>query len=709
MSRHRKPGRPKGSTTKNKSTKSKAVESIDPQVLHQIMAIVLFIFAFILLVSLFGFGGKLGNFLAENLRLIIGWSTFVLPFLIFGIAYSLFNPEEYEITSPTIFGLMLFTFSASGLFHIFVPIAKTSSMAAAGNGGGCLGLLIQKMMLSIFNAPVSFVVLLAMSLAGLILATNTPLRNLLGFIKKKESEEKQELKNNIKIHETGAGLKPVAPVVQKPVRPERAEAVMSSNQDTNWQYPGPELVDEMTTRADSGNVRENAATIQKTLANFGVEVSMSDVNVGPTVTQYTLKPDDGIKLEKITTLDKNLALSLAAHPIRIEAPIPGKSLVGVELPNKSPQIVRMRNIVESETFKKLKGGLPIVLGLDVAGHPQIADITKMPHLLIAGSTGSGKSVCINAILLSLLYKNSPNNLKLILVDPKRVELSLYNGIPHLLTPVIVEPDKTVSALKWTVAEMEHRYQVLQEAGKRNINEFNEIKGKEAMPYIVVIIDELADLMAVSANEVEGLICRIAQMARAVGIHLIVATQRPSVDVITGLIKANIPTRIAFSVASNADSRTILDQGGAEKLLGKGDMLFMSAEIAKPRRIQGVFISEKEVSGVTNFVKNQETPEYNEEILKQGTRNGGGVGDFGGTPDDDLFNDAAECVIQAGKASASLLQRRLRIGYARAARLLDLLEEKGVVGPADGARPRDVMIDDISDLEYLVAADNDSSF
>jgi S-DNA-T family DNA segregation ATPase FtsK/SpoIIIE len=357
----------------------------------------------------------------------------------------------------------------------------------------------------------------------------------------------------------------------------------------------------------------------------------------------------------------------------------------------------MRNIVESETFGKVKSRLSVVLGLDVAGHPQIADVTKMPHLLIAGATGSGKSVCINTLLLSLLYKNSPKQLKLILVDPKRVELSPYNDIPHLLTPVIHDPDKTISALKWTVAEMEHRYHVLQQAGKRNIEEFNAAKGSQEMPYIVFIIDELADLMAVSSNEVEGLICRIAQLARAVGIHLIVATQRPSVDVITGLIKANIPTRIAFSVASQADSRTILDQGGAEKLLGNGDMLFSSAEISKPRRIQGAYVSEKEVRNVTDFVKNQEQPEYNEEVIKQASRGGAG-GEFG-APDDDMFYDAVECVIQAGKASASLLQRRLRIGYARAARLLDLLEERGVVGPADGARPRDVMVEDIEDLTY----------
>ncbi len=348
---------------------------------------------------------------------------------------------------------------------------------------------------------------------------------------------------------------------------------MTVGDDSGWVLPSVNLLEETTTRADSGNVKQNAAIIQETLANFGINVAMKDVNVGPTVTQYTLKPSEGIKLTKITTLDRDLSLSLAAHPIRIEAPIPGQSLVGVELPNKKSAIVRLKNIVLSDTFKNAKSKLSIALGLDVSGHPQVADITKMPHLLIAGATGSGKSVCINSIIVSLLYQNSPHQLKLILVDPKRVELSLYNDIPHLLAPVIVDPDKTVSALKWAIVEMEHRYHILQEAGKRNISDYNASQGKEGMPYIVIVIDELADIMAVSSKEVEGLICRLAQMARAVGIHLILATQRPSVDVITGLIKANVTTRIAFSVASQVDSRTILDQSGAEKLLGNGDMLF----------------------------------------------------------------------------------------------------------------------------------------
>lgn len=698
MAKSRKPGRPKGSKNKNSSKQNvRQTVTIDPVVRNQIIAVLLFVIAFLILVSSFGFGGPLGIQINRFFRLLIGWTVFVLPLMLVGIGYSLFHPDDYDITATTVIGLILSLLSFSGIFHIFIKVDASLAAATAGNNGGYVGYYLQKLFLAVFNAPVSFVVMLAVSIIGMLLATNTPISGIGGLFRKGDGDEEAMPKNDIKIHETAPANKGAVPDLKKQNNKERVEQPVMATVDTSgWKLPPLNLFAEMTTRADSGNVRENAATIQKTLSNFGVEVSMGDVNVGPTVTQYTLKPNDGVKLEKITSLDKNLALSLAAHPIRIEAPIPGKSLVGVEMPNKTGQVVRMRNILSSQTFKERKSKLSIVLGLDVAGHPQIADITKMPHLLIAGSTGSGKSVCINSLLLSLIYQNTPQDLKLILVDPKRVELSLYNGIAHLLTPVIVEPDKTVSALKWAVAEMERRYNVLQQAGKRNIGEYNSLKkGKEAMPFIVIVIDELADLMAVSANEVEGLICRLAQMARAVGIHLVVATQRPSVDVITGLIKANIPTRIAFSVASNTDSRTILDQSGAEKLLGMGDMLFLSAELSKPRRIQGAYVSEQEVKEVTEFVKTQAEPDYNEEILAQNAKAGHG-GDMSDI-DDDLFMDAAECVIRAGKASASLLQRRLRIGYARAARLLDILEDRGIVGPQDGARPRDVLVDDMSDV------------
>ncbi|MCL5093928.1 MAG: DNA translocase FtsK [Patescibacteria group bacterium] len=692
MSRRRKPGRPKGSKNKKIEEASGLRPNLSSETLKSILGLFLFVFAFIIFLSLFGLAGTFGLSLYSRLRVLIGWTVFFAPLISGSIGYALFFPEKYSMGKNLLIGVLILITSLSGIFHVFLPLETSMEMARDGLGGGYIGYLVQANILKIFNAPVSFIVLLAAIIASILIATNRPLRAFWSSFKK-EDEGKEAPKEDIKINAP-------TPVVmrrsdlKKPDKEREEFEVLPLKDDSGWVFPDASLFEAITTQPDSGDIKKNASIIQKTLGNFGIEVAMSDVNVGPTVTQYTLKPQEGIKLNKITTLDKDLALSLAAHPIRIEAPIPGKSLVGIEVPNSKSATVRMRDILESGTFKAKKTNMAVVLGLDVAGHPQVADLSKMPHLLIAGATGSGKSVCINSILSSLLYQNSPNQLRLILVDPKRVELSLYNNIPHLLAPVIVDSDKTVSALKWAVTEMEKRYHILQEAGKRNIVEFN-TSGKEKMSYIVVVIDELADLMAVSASEAEGLIVRLAQMARAVGIHLILATQRPSVNVITGLIKANITTRVAFSVASQVDSRTIIDQSGAEKLLGNGDMLFVSAEVTKPLRIQGTYVSEKEVRRITDFLKQNGQPEFNAEILSQPVRAGGG-GDFD-APDDDLFEEACDVVIRSGKASASLLQRRLRIGYARAARLLDLLEERGVVGPQDGARPRDVLVDDISDV------------
>jgi S-DNA-T family DNA segregation ATPase FtsK/SpoIIIE len=504
----------------------------------------------------------------------------------------------------------------------------------------------------------------------------------------------------------GGGVrKPVA--VANPGVPQEA---LTANSEQEWTPPSLDLLEATSTKADAGDVKANAHTIQQTMESFGINVTMGEVNVGPTVTQYTFTPPAGVKLNKITGLDTNLALSLAAHPIRIEAPIPGKSAVGVEIPNKAIATVRLRDVLSSPEVKQKTEPLTFVLGRDVTGTPMTTDLAKMPHMLIAGATGSGKSVMINALLTSLLYRNSPEEIKLILVDPKRVELGLYNDIPHLLTPVIVEPEKCISALKWAVAEMERRYKLLAEVGNRNIVEYNTAHKEDAMPYIVIVIDELADLMVLAAADVETLIVRLAQMARAVGIHLVLATQRPSVDVITGIIKANIPARLAFSVASQIDSRTILDQMGAEKLLGKGDMLFASPDFIKPRRIQGVFLDERETKAVTDYLRMARSPQYNDEVLAQkvsiGGKSGGGGGDLG-EPDDDMFDEAAEAVFRAGKASASMLQRRLRIGYARAARLLDLLEERGIIGPADGARPRDVLISSLDQIRATGDAEVES--
>jgi len=448
---------------------------------------------------------------------------------------------------------------------------------------------------------------------------------------------------------------------------------------------------------DETGLREKAEIIREKLEQFGIDVTMKSVHVGPTVTQFTLQPAPGIKLTKITALKDDLALALAAKNIRIEAPIRGQSFVGIEIPNKERANVGMREILESDVWENEKTRLKLALGRDVAGKPMIADLAKMPHLLIAGKTGSGKSVAMNAFLCSLLWQNPPDKLKMILVDPKRVELTLYNHLPHLLTPVIVEPEKCVSALAWAVAEMNRRYKMFSEARCRNITEYNE-KFKDAEePFIVIVIDELADLMMVAGKDVEAAICRIAQMARAVGMHLIVATQRPSVDVVTGLIKANLSSRIAFKVSSGIDSRTILDGIGAEDLLGFGDMLSLDGNTGAITRIQGIYISNEEVERVTNHIKLQ-FPEMvsNDEITSQSIEGmaKGGVLTAGTrvTEDedlDDMFQEAVEIVQETGKASASFLQRRMEIGYARAARLLDQMESRKLIGPARGAKPREV--------------------
>lgn len=687
------PGRPKGSKNKKALTKSGLLTpNFSEKVYREVAGVFIFVFALIVLLGVFGIGGTFSTSAANILRQGLGWAVFMLPITlgVFGIA--LFYPEKLTISTYTFIGLAGFLASFAGMFHAFVPAEDSKYIADLGSGGGLVGHGIGNLMSGLFSPALSFIILLGLSVVFFLIASNTSLRDILVSLRKDDGQ--REKNKTVKINEPAGAPKINGITRKEPLPPKEQESSpMIVGDDTGWQFPALGLLETTTTKPDAGNIQGNADIIQKTLANFAVKVSMGEVNVGPTVTQYTLKPDEGVKLNKITNLDRDLALALAAHPVRIEAPIPGKSLVGVEIPNKASALVRLRAIMESDTFEKRRSNLAVVLGLDVSGHPQIADITKMPHLLIAGSTGSGKSVCINALLMSLLYQNTPKQLKMILVDPKRVELSPYNHVPHLIAPVIVEPDKTVSALKWAVMEMERRYKTLQDAGKRNIGEYNAARGKEGLSYIVIVIDELADLMAVASSEVEGLIVRLSQMARAVGIHLVLATQRPSVDVITGLIKANITTRIAFSVASQVDSRTILDQSGAEKLLGMGDMLFISADTPKPKRIQGAFVSEKEVKGVTDFVKSQGEPEYDEEILAQPTK---GNSDLG-APDDEMFIDAADCVVRAGKASASLLQRRLRIGYARAARLLDLLEERGIIGPADGARPRDVLISDISEI------------
>ncbi|MFA6520756.1 MAG: DNA translocase FtsK, partial [Candidatus Paceibacterota bacterium] len=475
------------------------------------------------------------------------------------------------------------------------------------------------------------------------------------------------------------------------------------------------LLEEDKGKPNTGDIKANANIIKRTLANFGIEVEMDEITIGPTVTRYALKPAEGVKLSRIVGLQNDLALSLAAHPIRIEAPIPGKSLVGIEIPNKSKSIVGLATLLSDDKFQNSPKPLTTALGRSISGKAVFGNLAKMPHILVAGTTGSGKSVTIHSMITSLLYRNGPDDLKLILIDPKRVELTLYNNIPHLLTPVITEAKKTILALKWAAKEMDRRYDILEAESVRDIesyhsNVFNKNPKKkktnndgieeeinaDRMPYIVIIIDELADIMSTYPRELESAIVRLAQMSRAVGIHLILSTQRPEVNIITGLIKANIPARVALKVSSQVDSRTILDAGGAEKLLGAGDMLYSSGE-AQPERLQSAFISESEVKKVVKYLADAYEDEVSEEItLTAGSISAdksifeSSLEDDNNDDDDEMYEEARICVMEAGKASTSYLQRKLKLGYARAARLMDRLEERGVIGPGDGAKPREVL-------------------
>ena len=496
--------------------------------------------------------------------------------------------------------------------------------------------------------------------------------------------------------------------VQEEEKEEKTKSVLmlehtQTVEDETYEFPPVELLTEGTSRGMKGGkkaIADNATKLQKTLYNFGVSAKVENVSVGPAITRYELKPAEGVRVSKIANLADDIALNLAAESIRIEAPIPGKQAVGIEIPNKENEIVHLRDIIESDKFTDAKSRLAFALGKDVAGEEVVTDIAKMPHVLIAGSTGSGKSVCINTLITSIIYKAKPSEVKLVLVDPKVVELSVYNGIPHLLIPVVTDPKKAAGALSWAVQEMVNRYSLFAAKGVRDIKGYNEALDKEneasKLPQIVIIIDELADLMMVAKNDVEDAICRLAQMARAAGMHLVIATQRPSVDVITGLIKANIPSRIAFAVSSQVDSRTILDMAGAEKLLGKGDMLFYPTGMSKPTRVQGAFISDKDVEKIVDFIKSNGTASYSEDVLEsieKANNNEKELKDIDGEEDDTdpFLDEAIETVIETQQASTSFIQRRFKVGYARAGRIIDQMEERGIISGYQGSKPREVLM------------------
>lgn len=703
MGRHR-----KKDIQKEERTGKGGMFDISQETKNSILGILSFIAAIISVLSFVhkaGFAGELFDVMARSL---FGWGFFIVPVALVLLGIAFIKSISRKIALSAVLGTLLFVLSSLAIFYIIGDGDATERIAQ----GGYLGLALGFPLLRLVGFMASLIVLAALIVISVLMTLNVPLYQLAmreenAAVNGEKPMDKLVIKKGNETFDDRKASVPVTPgtrpVAAKAEPPSDKEFVIKNLKLGTWKLPPLDILNEDKDQAASGDIQANALIIKRTLANFGIDVEMGEVSIGPTVTQFTLRPAVGVKLARISALNPDLSLALAAHPIRIEAPIPGKSLVGIEVPNKKIALIGLRDMFEHEEFAKSKYFFPLAIGRDVAGLPVFAGLDKMPHLLVAGATGTGKSVMINAILLSMLYKHSPEMLKLILIDPKRVELSLYNGIPHLITPVIIDNKKVLGALRWAVSEMDRRYDQLSRTGSRDIFSYNAkmASGKDQpMPFIVIVIDELADLMVSYGRDVEAAIVRLAQMSRAVGIHLIVSTQRPSVEVITGLIKANITTRMALQVASQVDSRTILDMAGAEKLLGRGDMLYLSGDASKPRRIQGPFVMEKEVKDVVEFIREQasklqaDMPEEAGLQVDFNTSTGGirGLfGDDGGGAEDDMYEDAKQCVIEAGKASASLLQRRLRVGYARAARLLDILEEKGIIGPGDGAKPREVFV------------------
>jgi len=677
---------------------------LHPDTKKSLWAIVFVAVAIILILAEFQKAGPAGSVLYNGLSFLFGIGYFILPLTLFGLAIILLSSEKPRFISITILSAVIFILSFLGLVELFFP-----------EKGGVLGLIFSY--LQVPFGKIAAIILNVFILIGSLIATlNIPIKipkrkpketkiKILDLAQEEEKNKKDEKEEKEEKQKEEKKSEKEIEVNSYDTAPDFS--VSKSQKGTrqkfkNYVPPPLDLLKSSSERPTTGDLRANANIIKRTLESFGIPVEMGEINIGPKVTRYTLKPAEGVKLSRITALNQDLALALAAHPIRIEAPIPGKSLVGIEVPNKSAALVRLGNLMAYPEFQK-SGNLVFALGRDVSGEPVFVDLEKMPHLLIAGATGSGKSVCIHAIITSFLYKNSPENLRMILIDPKRVELNLYEGLPHLISPVVTESKKAIGVFRWAISEMERRYELLQQAGARDIKSFNSNKNNESLPYLVIVVDELADLMANFGKEVEGSIVRLAQMARATGIHLILSTQRPSVDVLTGLIKANITARIALQVASQVDSRTILDMAGAEKLLGGGDLLFASGELSKPKRIQCSYIAEEEIKRVVDFIisNNEDIFETEEEVNFENNNQKSIINfdNFGSEDaDDELYEEAVRVVSEARKASASLLQRRLKVGYARAARLLDIMEEKGIIGPGEGAKPREVYLDKIQNNE-----------
>lgn len=709
--------------------KKSSFDDLSPATKQAIGAVGFVVLAIFTTLSLFNYAGMVGAWTYVALDFLFGGGAYLAPIVCGFYVFALLNPKENEeVSSSKIVGIGL------------VFLASLSFLALYSKGlGGLMGSLIEWPLAYLMGPLASGFVIGALWIVGLFLTVNRGMM-VPSFLKKKAKEDDLEdfepmltlpLDTDTSPVEIVAGAHDGKDDGEEPQKrksmserfglSKNNEDFVVSNFSGPYAPPPLSLLQKDRGKANVGDVKANSMVIKRTLKKFNIEVEMDEVTIGSTVTRYAIKPAEGVRLEKIVGLQTNLEYALAAHPIRIEAPIPGKSLVGIEVPNAQKQTVGLASILASAEYTDSPKPLLVALGKDITGKAHFANIARMPHGLIAGTTGSGKSAAIHNIIISLLFRNSPEQLRFIMVDPKRIELTLYNGIPHLLTPVITDAKKVIVSLKWAIKEMERRLDVLQGEKVQNIASYHDgvyhpAKAKfekrilthpeeteelkkdlpEPLPYIVIIIDELADLMHAYPKELEACIVRLAQMSRAVGIHLILSTQRPSVNVITGTIKANIPTRIALQVASQIDSRTILDMAGAEKLLGQGDMLFLSAEQSKPTRLQSAFATTDEVNKVVAYLKDQSSVQELDTINLEGNKDDSNPDAFFDSMvddenDDELYEDAKQAVIEAGKGSTSYLQRKLRVGYSRAARLIDILEERGVIGPADGAKPREILI------------------
>lgn len=738
--------------TKNNGNKKKINKQIklsSDKLGSDIIGILVIGVGVIMLFSLFSLRmGIVGEIINGTTFSLMGFGGYFLPLFIIGSGIVLlmdrFDRIQLRILIAMIIVFVSFLVVLDGI-NVDAPnlidrIKSGLELSKANRGGGVLGSFFGFFFYKLFGSVGTYVVLAFAITACLLIISNLTVKEAVGKAKSLKTissrergsstvvkrippnpdkllEERQEvIKINDYLKDQSSNITekdhkdqlPKIPREQIAKETKSIEFEIKEKQEkvvkVQYKTPPASLLVSPTPKIDGNNRKDilnNARIIEETMRNFGIEATVSHINVGPTITCYELSPAPGIKLSRIVSLSDNISLSLASSDIRIEAPIPGKAAVGIEVPNKSKDMVLFKELIQSREFFDTKSDIPLVLGKDITGNVVISTIDKMPHLLIAGATGSGKSVCINTIIMSLLYKSSPDDLKLLLIDPKVVELSVYNGIPHLLIPVVTDAKKAAFALNWAVGEMERRYKIFAKSNVRDIQSYNEKHSQdgEKLPKVLIIIDELADLMMVAAQEIEDYIARLAQMARAAGMYLIVATQRPSVDVITGTIKANIPSRISFAVSSQVDSRTILDMAGAEKLLGQGDMLFYPSSYSKPVRLQGAFISNKEVEKVVSYLQEQNASQYDEDIMDV-VQNAKIVSYDEG---DDLLPDATRLVVSEGVASISLLQRKLKIGYARAARLIDEMEVRGVVGGYEGSKPRKVLITE-NDLENWESID-----